>query len=77
MIPLFKRFSILRLVVDKVVITGHRLEIHLALPVSGSYELRSIRRPKRNADEKTGRWRVSFFEFERLSLCKAEVVYAA
>jgi site-specific DNA recombinase len=35
--------AILRIVVEKVVITGHRLEIHLALPVSGSYELRSTR----------------------------------
>jgi len=31
--------AILRLVVDKVVVTGHRLEIHLALPVSGSFDL--------------------------------------
>ncbi len=35
--------AILRIVVEKVVITGHRLEIHLALPVSGSYELGSTR----------------------------------
>jgi site-specific DNA recombinase len=35
--------AILRLVVEKVVVTGQRLEIHLALPVSGSYELRSTR----------------------------------
>ena len=31
--------SILRLVVEKVVVTGRRLEIHLALPVSGSFHL--------------------------------------
>jgi len=31
--------AILRLVVEKVVVTGHRLEIHLALPVSGSCHL--------------------------------------
>ena len=31
--------TILRLVVDKVVATGHRLEIHLALPVSGGFGL--------------------------------------
>ena len=29
--------AILRLVVDKVVVDGHRLEIHLALPVSGDF----------------------------------------
>jgi site-specific DNA recombinase len=33
------RQKILRLVVEKVVVTGHRLEIHLALPVSGSCSL--------------------------------------
>jgi len=33
--------AILRLVVEKVVVTGHRLEIHLALPVSGGYHLTS------------------------------------
>ena len=38
--------AILRLVVEKVVVTGHRLEIHLALPVSGSYDLTSRWRPK-------------------------------
>ena len=31
--------TILRLMVEKVVVTGHRLEIHLALPVSGSCSL--------------------------------------
>ena len=31
--------AILRLVVEKVVVVGHRLEIHLALPVSGSFDL--------------------------------------
>jgi site-specific DNA recombinase len=36
--------AILRLVVEKVVVTGHRLEIHLALPVSGDYDLTSGRR---------------------------------
>jgi site-specific DNA recombinase len=30
---------ILRLVVDKVIVIHHRLEIHLALPVSGSFDL--------------------------------------
>jgi site-specific DNA recombinase len=38
--------AILRLVVEKVVITGHRLEIHLALPVSGGYDLTSSWRAK-------------------------------
>jgi len=33
------RQKILRLFVEKVVVTGHRLEIHLALPVSGSCSL--------------------------------------
>ncbi len=31
--------AILRLAVEKVVVTGHRLEIHLALPVSGGFDL--------------------------------------
>ena len=31
--------AILRLVVEKVIVTGYRLEIHLALPVSGNYDL--------------------------------------
>ena len=35
--------TILRLVVEKVVVTGQRLEIHLALPVSGSFDLTSTR----------------------------------
>jgi site-specific DNA recombinase len=43
--------AILRIVVEKVVITGHRLEIHLALPVSGSYELRSTRGASPSADQ--------------------------
>jgi site-specific DNA recombinase len=47
--------AILRLVVEKVVVTGHRLEIHLALPVSGSYELRSTRGARRKA-YRTGWW---------------------
>jgi hypothetical protein len=38
--------AILRLVVEKVVITGNRLEIHLALPVSGGCDLTSRWRPK-------------------------------
>jgi site-specific DNA recombinase len=38
--------AILRLVIEKVVVTGHRLEIHLALPVSGNYDLTSAWRPK-------------------------------
>jgi site-specific DNA recombinase len=38
--------AILRLVVEKVVVTGHRLEINLALPVSGDYDLTSRWRPK-------------------------------
>jgi site-specific DNA recombinase len=37
--------AILRLVIEKVVVTGHRLEIHLALPVSGNYDLTSAWRP--------------------------------
>ncbi len=37
--------------VEKVVVTGHRLEIHLALPVSGSYELRSTRGAKRSSPQ--------------------------
>ena len=36
--------AILRLVVEKVVVNGHRLEIHLALPVSGGFHLTSGRR---------------------------------
>jgi len=40
--------AILRLVVEKVVVDDHRLEIHLALPVSGSYELRSTRGARRS-----------------------------
>ena len=39
--------AILRLVVDKVVVTGRRLEIHLALPVSGSFCLSNRRGAKR------------------------------
>jgi len=31
--------AILRLAVEKIVVTGHRLEIHMALPVSGSFDL--------------------------------------
>ena len=31
--------SILQLVIEKVVVTDHRLELHLALPVSGSCHL--------------------------------------
>ena len=38
--PDFKtKQTILRLVVEKVVVAGYRLEIHLALPVSGSFDL--------------------------------------
>ena len=33
--------AILRLVLDKVVVTGHQLELHLALPVSGDFGLTS------------------------------------
>jgi site-specific DNA recombinase len=33
--------AILRLVVEKVIVNGHRLEIHLALPVSGDFHLTS------------------------------------
>jgi site-specific DNA recombinase len=33
------RQAILRLILDRVVVTGHRLEIHLALPVSGGFGL--------------------------------------
>jgi hypothetical protein len=36
--------AIVRLVVEKVAVTGHRLEIHLALPVSGGFDLRFDRR---------------------------------
>ena len=46
--------AILRIVVEKVVITGHRLEVHLALPVSGSYDLRSTRGAKRYTNHNTG-----------------------
>jgi len=35
--------AIVRLVVEKVVVTDHRLEIHLALPVSGVSDLRYVR----------------------------------
>jgi len=38
--------AILRLVVEKVVVTGHRLEIHLALPVSGVSHLTYDRRAR-------------------------------
>ena len=38
--------AILRLVVEKVVVTGYRLEIHLALPVSGSSDLSLVRGAK-------------------------------
>jgi site-specific DNA recombinase len=41
------RQAILRLVVEKVVVTGYRLEIHLALPVSGSFNLTSVCGAKR------------------------------
>jgi site-specific DNA recombinase len=37
----FTKQAILRLVVDKIVVTGHRLELYVALPVSGSFELTS------------------------------------
>ncbi len=40
--------AIVRLVVEKVVATGHRLEIHLALPVSGVYDLTYVRRARRS-----------------------------
>jgi len=40
--------AILRLVVEKVVVTGHRLEIHLALPVSGVSHLTYDRRASRS-----------------------------
>ena len=40
--------AIVRLVVEKVVATGHRLEIHLALPVSGVYDLTYVRRASRS-----------------------------
>jgi len=40
------RQAVLRLVVEKVVITGRRLEIHLALPVSGLFHLTSRRGAK-------------------------------
>ena len=48
--------AILRIVVEKVVVTGHRLEIHLALPVSGSYELRSTRGANRNSYQTSRKW---------------------
>jgi site-specific DNA recombinase len=38
--------AIVRLVVEKVVVTGCRLEIHLALPVSGGFDLRFAWRAK-------------------------------
>ena len=40
--------AIVRLVVERVVVTGHRLEIHLALPVSGGFDLRFDRRARRS-----------------------------
>jgi len=41
--PDFKtKQMILRLVIEKVVVAGYRLEIHLALPVSGSFDLTSV-----------------------------------
>ena len=40
--------AIVRLVIEKVVVTGHRLEIHLALPVSGVSHLTYDRRARRS-----------------------------
>jgi site-specific DNA recombinase len=41
--PDFKtKQTILRLVVEKIVVHGYRLEIHLALPVSGSFHLTTV-----------------------------------
>jgi site-specific DNA recombinase len=48
--------AILRLVVEKVVVTGHRLEIHLALPVSGGCYLTSRWRPKAYLHHNGGRF---------------------
>jgi site-specific DNA recombinase len=42
--------AILRLVLDKVVVVGRRLELHLALPVSGGIGLTYTRVPKRQSD---------------------------
>ncbi|MFQ5968681.1 MAG: recombinase family protein [Acidimicrobiia bacterium] len=48
--------TILRLVIEKVVVTGQRLEIHLALPVSGSFDLTSTRGPIRNSPQTRRFW---------------------
>jgi site-specific DNA recombinase len=47
--------AILRLVLDKVVVTGHRLELHLALPVSGDFCLTSDWRPTPTPNQNIGR----------------------
>jgi site-specific DNA recombinase len=47
--------TILRLVVEKIVATHHRLEIHLALPVSGSFGLTSDWRARLIADQNSAR----------------------
>jgi len=54
--PTFEtRQAILRLVLDRVVVTGHRLEIHLALPVSGGFGLTNnwLRRRDSNTEGRT------------------------
>jgi hypothetical protein len=47
--------AILRLVLDKVIVVGRRLELHLALPVSGGFGLTCRRRARRGLFHKRGR----------------------
>ena len=55
--PDFKtKQTILRLVVEKIVVTGYRLEIHLALPVSGSFDLTYVWGASRTRSKNTGFW---------------------
>lgn len=44
--------TILRLIVERVVVTGHRLEIHLAIPVSGNFGLTSGGRGHRQSQSR-------------------------
>jgi site-specific DNA recombinase len=48
------RQTILRLVVEKIVVTNYRLEIHLALPVSGSFSLTSVWGARRHSPRNWG-----------------------
>jgi site-specific DNA recombinase len=56
--------AILRLVLDKVVVTGHRLELHLALPVSGDFGL-------------TSDWRFSTISNDKVRFVLATEAYGA